>query len=135
MDPLAFLVEVIEQIEEAVARILRMVRQIDEVLSVAFVNRADAGDHFVRNLELVDGLRQAADDDHAMLVRPVEKRFELLRFERLCRYLRAREPDAQIGYAMFVFRLSEAEIDAAVNSSFSDWQRAISAATSRAQPR
>jgi 4-amino-4-deoxy-L-arabinose transferase-like glycosyltransferase len=62
-------------------------------------------------------------------------RYELLRFERLRRYLRAREPDAQIGYAMFVFRLSEAEIDAAVNSSFSDWQRAIAIAASRAQPR
>lgn len=40
--------------------------------------------------------------------------YESLRFARLCAFLRAREPDAQIGYSILVYRLSAEEAAAAV---------------------
>jgi hypothetical protein len=51
--------------------------------------------------------------------------FEQLRFARLCHYLRARRPDAMIGYSILVFRLSQAEIDAALNGPVSALATAI----------
>jgi hypothetical protein len=42
------------------------------------------------------------------------KDFERLRFERLCAYLRHRSPAAQIGYSIFVFDLSDDEINHAL---------------------
>lgn len=47
-------------------------------------------------------------------------RFEQLRFTRLCQYLRARQPDAMIGYSILVFRLDQAELDAAIGGNFSE---------------
>jgi hypothetical protein len=41
------------------------------------------------------------------------KEFERLRFERLCAYLRHRQPVAQIGYSIFVFDLNQEEINQA----------------------
>ncbi len=43
------------------------------------------------------------------------KLYDELRMARLCYYLRARAPDAQPGYSILVYRLSPAEIDAALN--------------------
>jgi len=40
--------------------------------------------------------------------------YELLRFERLCAALRGREPDAQIGHSILVYRLDAGEAAAAV---------------------
>ncbi len=51
--------------------------------------------------------------------------YEELRFARLCHYLRARQPDAMIGYSILVFRLSQTEIDAALNGSASELAAAI----------
>lgn len=45
------------------------------------------------------------------------KRFHQLRFARLCQYLRARPPDAMIGYSILIFRLTQSELDAALNGS------------------
>ncbi len=59
------------------------------------------------------------------------KRYELLRFARLCYYLRARQPDAMIGYSILVYRLSDEEIDAALNRRYSDWLGAIEKLSSR----
>src|SRR5690606_6998392 len=42
------------------------------------------------------------------------ERYETLRFARLCHYLRAREPDAQIGYSINIYRLAADEVAAAV---------------------
>jgi len=42
------------------------------------------------------------------------KEFERLRFERLCAYLRHHEPVAQIGHSIFVFDLSDPEINRAL---------------------
>lgn len=59
------------------------------------------------------------------------KRYELLRFARLCYYLRARQPDAMIGYSIFVYRLTPAEVDAALNRRYSDWLEAVERAGQR----
>jgi 4-amino-4-deoxy-L-arabinose transferase-like glycosyltransferase len=58
-------------------------------------------------------------------------RYDQLRFARLCHYLRARQPDGQPGYSILVYRLDQAEIDAALNGSASDLARAIEGAAQR----
>lgn len=51
--------------------------------------------------------------------------FERLRFARLCHYLRARQPDAQPGYSILVYRLTQAEIDAALNGDLRQFAAAL----------
>lgn len=46
--------------------------------------------------------------------------YESLRFARLCHYLRARRPDAHVGYSILIYRLSPAELNAALHGSLSD---------------
>jgi len=46
---------------------------------------------------------------------------ELLRFTRLCRYLQARRPDADAGYAILIHRLSAQEIEEALHGSVKGW--------------
>ncbi|MBS0632786.1 MAG: glycosyltransferase family 39 protein [Verrucomicrobia bacterium] len=53
------------------------------------------------------------------------ERYDQLRFARLCHYLRAREPDANIGYSIFIYRLSDAELKAATEDSLAAWSAAI----------
>ncbi len=48
-------------------------------------------------------------------------RFQHLRFARLCYYLRVRRPDANIGYSIFIYRLSAEEVAAATAGSLNDW--------------
>lgn len=45
------------------------------------------------------------------------KRYELLRFARLCYFLRARPADAEIGYSMLVYRLDAGEVQTATAGS------------------
>lgn len=45
--------------------------------------------------------------------------YSRLRFARLCYYLRARRPDAMIGYSILIFRLNRDELNAAVTGDFS----------------
>jgi hypothetical protein len=52
------------------------------------------------------------------------KRYELLRFARLCHYLRARRADASIGYSIRIYRLSAAEI-AGTTGSIHEWRKLI----------
>ena len=52
-------------------------------------------------------------------------RFEQLRFARLCHYLRARQPDAQPGYSILVYRLDQAELAAALNGDLHQFAAAI----------
>jgi len=52
-------------------------------------------------------------------------RYDRLRFARLCHYLRARRPDYVLAHTFFLFRLSQSEVDAAINRSFSEWQAAV----------
>ena len=40
---------------------------------------------------------------------------DLLRQARLCSYLRQRRPDAHVGYSILIYRLTDADIDAAMN--------------------
>lgn len=58
-------------------------------------------------------------------------RHDLLRFARLCHYLRARQPDANVGYSILIYRLTAEEIAAATTGSIEDWQRAIERASRR----
>jgi hypothetical protein len=53
------------------------------------------------------------------------KRYENLRFARLCHYLRVRKPDSNIGYSILVYRLSAAELQAATGGSFREWAAII----------
>jgi hypothetical protein len=57
-----------------------------------------------------------ANDGAASWVKKIRE-FERLRFERLCAYLRHRAPDAQVGYSIFVFDLTNAEVDRALYGS------------------
>ncbi|MCX6952571.1 MAG: hypothetical protein NTV51_10465, partial [Verrucomicrobia bacterium] len=57
-------------------------------------------------------------------------RFDLLRFARLCYYLRVRPPEANVGYSIFIYRLSAGEVAAATNGSLTDWQKLIERAVS-----
>ena len=52
-------------------------------------------------------------------------RFQHLRFSRLCYCLRARKPDAMIGYSIFVYRLTAADVAAATGGSLRDWTNLI----------
>lgn len=52
-------------------------------------------------------------------------RFELLRFARLCHYLRARGPDANVGYSILIFRLNAEEIASATDGPLTAWRAAI----------
>ena len=61
-------------------------------------------------------------------------RHDLLRFARLCHYLRVRRPDAAIGYSIFIYRLSAAELAAATTGSLADWQSLIDHAVTRGAP-
>lgn len=51
--------------------------------------------------------------------------YEVLRFARLCHYLRARKPDAQAAYSINIYRLSAAEVQAAVYGDLASWRGAI----------
>lgn len=59
------------------------------------------------------------------------KRYETLRLARLCHYLRVRQPEAVIGHSVFIYRLSAAELSAAVAGSATQWQDAIERAVNR----
>jgi 4-amino-4-deoxy-L-arabinose transferase-like glycosyltransferase len=59
------------------------------------------------------------------------RRYELLRFARLCHYLRVRTPDANVGYSILIHRLSEAEVAAATAGSLREWAALIERAAMR----
>ena len=61
-------------------------------------------------------------------------RHDLLRFARLCHYLRVRAPDANIGYSILIYRLNAAEIAAATTGSLADWQALLDRTVSRGAP-
>jgi hypothetical protein len=57
-----------------------------------------------------------ANDGATSWVKKIRE-FERLRFERLCAYLRHRTPDAQVGHSIFVFDLTDNEVDRALYGS------------------
>lgn len=59
----------------------------------------------------------------------VAQRYDTLRFARLCYFLRVRAPEAQIGHAFFIYRLTADEIRAATAGSLNDWRALIERAT------
>lgn len=46
------------------------------------------------------------------------RRFQVLRFGKLCEYLRDREPDARAGYSIHIYRLTEADLREALDAPF-----------------
>jgi len=60
-------------------------------------------------------------------------RYELLRFARLCGYLRLRRPDAMIGYSILIFRLSQEDLDATLNGPVSTLVTAMENAANAAR--
>ena len=58
-------------------------------------------------------------------------RYDLLRLARLCHYLRARRPDAMIGYSLLIYRLDAAEVNAVLDRSYSVWLKTIEEAGTR----
>jgi hypothetical protein len=62
------------------------------------------------------------------------KRYEQLRFARLCHYLRVRRPDAVIGHAIFVHRLNATELRGATGDSVKDWRALIEQAVAQRNP-
>lgn len=60
----------------------------------------------------------------------VRRQYELLRFARLCTYLRARQPEAQIGYSINVYRITADDLSAVLDGNFSQWRAAIEQAAS-----
>jgi hypothetical protein len=51
--------------------------------------------------------------------------YDRLRFARLCFYLRARGPDAYVGYSILIFRLDAAEVAGAIDGKWTDLCRLI----------
>jgi hypothetical protein len=72
-------------------------------------------------------------DQHPELLRDISisewtkawKLYAQLRFARLCLYLRARQPDAMIGYSILIYRLDQAELDSAVSGDLRQFSSAI----------
>lgn len=60
-------------------------------------------------------------------------RYEQLRFARLCHYLRARQPDAQPGYSILVYRLDQAELDGALHGDLRQLAAAIERAVAQSR--
>lgn len=71
---------------------------------------------------------QAASPDKWQRARA---RHDQLRFARLCHYLRARAPDAEVGYSILIYRLSAEEVAAATAGSLADWRALIEGASLR----
>ena len=62
------------------------------------------------------------------------KRYEQLRFARLCYSLRVRTPDAIIGYSILIYRLDQRELDAAINGDLRQLAAAIEHALTAPPP-
>ena len=60
-------------------------------------------------------------------------RYHLLRFARLCQYLRARQPDAQPGYSILVYRLDQAELNDALHGDLRQLAAAIERAVAQSR--
>jgi hypothetical protein len=61
------------------------------------------------------------------------KRYEQLRFARLCHFLRVRDADATIGHSIRVYRLNSDDLVGAVGGSIEQWRHLIEGAVARRQ--
>ncbi|MBI5382468.1 MAG: glycosyltransferase family 39 protein [Opitutae bacterium] len=59
------------------------------------------------------------------------RRYELLRFARLCHYLRVRQPDAMAGYSILIYRLTQEEVRATTAAPLADWVALIERAANQ----
>lgn len=89
---------------------------------------------FRRLRDLDPTFRAAADERGRMTdVETYEAwaRYDALRFARLCFYLRARKPEAVINHSVFIFRLSEDELDRVLRRDAQTWAYAVEGAATR----
>ncbi len=70
-------------------------------------------------------LKENPQDPELLAILPLQdwdrrwRRFETLRFARLCHYLRLRGHDAHVGYSILIYRLDAEELEAALERPFS----------------
>jgi 4-amino-4-deoxy-L-arabinose transferase-like glycosyltransferase len=116
-----------------------MLQQIYSEVHEPWTSRLEAEFEALRSL---DHLYQAASTDSTAAAALVQRlhgrswmsvwsRYDALRFARLCYYLRSRKPDAKIGWSLFIYRLTAAEIARTVQGSVQDWSKAVEAGLSR----
>ena len=69
--------------------------------------------------------RQASDATGRFLTHELWRKYDELRFARLCHYLRARSADAMVGYSILIYRVSEEELSAALDGDVSTLAQAM----------
>jgi hypothetical protein len=110
-----------------------MLEQVYSSFHGPWTQALEADYQYLRTFEPVFREYSADPAARARLERelPAEKwavsrdRFLHLRFARLCYCLRARRPDASIGYSILVYRLTADEVSAATGGSIRDWSALI----------
>ncbi len=90
-----------------------------------------AQEHEYQLLRRLD--RQSAAATGRSLTQELWRKYDELRFARLCHYLRARPADAMAGYSILIFRVSEEELSAALDGDVSTLAEAIVRATASGQ--
>ncbi|HEY4311714.1 MAG TPA: glycosyltransferase family 39 protein [Pirellulales bacterium] len=60
-------------------------------------------------------LQQMAESAPLAELQEAFRVYRVLRFGRLCSFLRQREPDDQVGYSIMIYRLTDADVDAALD--------------------
>jgi hypothetical protein len=85
-------------------------------------------DEYCRDAQRREALNQVSPPEHwQRLIR----RHELLRFARLCHYLRLREPDGHAGFSILIYHLTADEVARATAGSLKDWSDLLETASSR----
>lgn len=77
--------------------------------------------------------RQASDATGQPLTHELWRKYDELRFARLCHYLRARSADAMVGYSILIYRVSEEELSTALDGDVSTLAQAMVRAHSSGQ--
>jgi hypothetical protein len=62
-----------------------------------------------------DAAREFAQNPMPKDVRDAFRKYEILRFARLASFLRQREPDDQVGYSILIYRLTDADLETALD--------------------
>ena len=87
----------------------------------ALLEHRTSVDRFVRLSSDPAGLDELRAEGSPAEWMRVFRTFDRLRTSRLFRFLLAREPDARIGYSIHVYRLSDEDIDRALNDPLPEW--------------
>ena len=84
--------------------------------------KGDYEGNFIYNLQLFESTKNSPQQRAALLRQTGEEfwikmfhGFEHLRFARLAAHLRQREPDAEVGYSILIYRLTDEEVARALS--------------------